>query len=122
MPKDRAVEKSPISFNSFGKDLKEARKILKLSRRGLAEKVGMDDRYLANIENSGYIPSLSLFYDLVTACKLPVEKYFYPENEMQKSNEHERVKLKLAYCPDRYLPMVETVIDEAVKLHEADNA
>jgi transcriptional regulator with XRE-family HTH domain len=65
----------------------------------------MDDRYLANIENSGYIPSLPLFHDLATAVNIPVERYFYPDKEKLESAEHERLKLKLTYCPEKYLPM-----------------
>lgn len=120
MSKEKPIERPPTSFDSFGYDLKEARNILKLSRAALAEKVGMDDRYLANIENSGYIPSLPLFYALVTACNMPVNKYFYPGAEKQGSQEHERLKLKMAYCPEKYLPMVEAVLSEAIKLDEAD--
>ena len=56
---DMQDEKDCTAFNTFGSDLKEARNALGMSRRVLAEKVGMDPRYLANIENSGFIPSLS---------------------------------------------------------------
>ncbi|MGI5899707.1 MAG: helix-turn-helix transcriptional regulator [Christensenellales bacterium] len=97
MPNDRSKEKAPAGFEHFGRDLKEARNILKLSRSALAEKVGMDDRYLANIENSGYIPSLTLFCALVRACKLPIERYFYPDTGRRESSDHERLKLKMAY-------------------------
>ena len=38
-------------FDSFGDDLKAARKALDLTRNKLAEAVGIDPRYLANIEN-----------------------------------------------------------------------
>lgn len=120
MPKEKPIERPPASFDSFGADLKEARNILKLSRAALAEKVGMDDRYLANIENSGFIPSLTLFYSLVTACNMPVDKYFYPDKDKQGSQEHERLKLKIDYCSEKYLPMVEAVISEAIKLEEAE--
>jgi transcriptional regulator with XRE-family HTH domain len=73
MPKEKFNRHLPPSFASFGKDLKEARNILGLTRPKLAEMVHMDDRYLANIENSGYIPSLPLFHDLATAVNIPVE-------------------------------------------------
>ena len=60
MPKERETK----NFVSLGNDLKEARKVLKLSRRVLAEMVNIDPRYLANIENSGSLPSLPVFYQL----------------------------------------------------------
>lgn len=45
-------------FETFGADVKEARKAKNLVRKDLAEKVNIDTRYLANIENEGTIPSL----------------------------------------------------------------
>lgn len=113
--------RSPVAFNSFGNDLKEARKKLKLSRRKFAEIVDMDWRYLANIENSGFIPSLPLFRDLVVASKLPLEKYFSPETDKQESKLHDEVKRKIDDCPEKYLPFVEAVINEAIKQKEAEN-
>jgi len=98
------------AFKDFGSDLKEARIALGISRRQLTEQIGIDPRYLANIENSGFIPSLAYFYDLVTACKLPVDKYFYPETTESDSKVFERIKLKLTQCPENYLPIVEATI------------
>ena len=40
-------------FETFGADVKEARKVKQLSRKTLAEQVNIDWRYLANIENKG---------------------------------------------------------------------
>jgi len=114
-------ERTSTAFNSFGNDLKEARKRLKISRRKLAEMVDMDWRYLANIENSGFIPSLPLFYDLVTACRLPVEKYFTPDIDKQKSKAHEQVKQRINDCPEKYLPFVEAAINEAIRQEEAES-
>ena len=37
-------------FETFGADVQQAREAVKMSRRELAEKVGIDPRYLANIE------------------------------------------------------------------------
>ena len=51
------VEDCP-GFETFGADVKEARKAKNLARKDLAEKVNIDTRYLANIENEGTIPSL----------------------------------------------------------------
>lgn len=44
-------------FETFGADVQQAREAVKMSRRELAEKVGIDPRYLANIELCGTIPS-----------------------------------------------------------------
>ena len=115
-------EKSLAAFNSFGRDLKAARESSGISRRQMHNLIGIDPSYLANIENSGFIPSLSYLYDLVTTCKLPVEKYFFPEREEQESKARDRVKLKLALCPEKYLQIVEATINGILSMDEAEDA
>ena len=56
-------------FETFGADVKEARKAKNLARKDLAEKVNIDTRYLANIENEGTIPSLPVIIQLVKICR-----------------------------------------------------
>ena len=69
------IEDCP-GFETFGADVKEARKAKNLARKDLAEKVNIDTRYLANIENEGTIPSLPVIIQLVKICGLPMERYF----------------------------------------------
>lgn len=118
MPKERETE----NFVRLGADLKEARKVLGLSRRALAEMVNIDPRYLANIENSGSLPSLPVFYQLVKICKLPVERYFFPVDTGQEDKERERAAHKLGLCPKEYLPIIEAAIDGAISLKETEGA
>ena len=72
-------------FETFGADIKEARKAKRLTRKDLAEKVNVDTRYLANIENKGTIPSLPVIIQLVKICGLPMERYFNPTVMRQES-------------------------------------
>ena len=72
------IEDCP-GFETFGADVKAARKAKHLSRKAMAEKVNIDWRYLANIENDGTIPSLPVIIQLIRNCGLPVERYFNPE-------------------------------------------
>jgi len=117
MPKER----NRLPFASFGADIKEARQALGYTQKALAEIIGIDSRYLANIENSGALPSLPIFYELVNRCKLPIERYFYPEAaEARKSKEWERITLKLQVCPERFLSIIEGTIDAAIKLDEIE--
>ena len=116
MPRKRDV----TPFTSFGADVKAARVALDYTQKSLAGAIGIDPRYLANIENSGALPSLPIFYELVKLCKLPVERYFYPEIEALNSQVRERVSLKLHVCPEQYLSIVEGTIDAAIKSDEAD--
>lgn len=40
-------------FETFGGDVKAARQAKRISRKAMAEKINIDWRYLANIENEG---------------------------------------------------------------------
>ena len=111
------VEDCP-GFETFGADIKEARKAKNLARKDLAEKVNIDTRYLANIENEGTIPSLPVIIQLVKICGLPMERYFNPEVMREESKLRQRVSHKLALCPEKYLPIVEATIDGAIKMNE----
>ena len=105
-------------FETFGADVKEARKAKNLARKDLAEKVNIDTRYLANIENEGTIPSLPVIIQLVKICGLPMERYFNPEVMREESELRQRVSHKLKLCPEEYLPIIEGAIDGALKMKQ----
>ncbi len=117
MPRERNTD----YFSNFGKDVKTARSVMKLSRSQLAEIVHIEPRYLANIENSGKVPSIPIFRDIVVACKLPVARYFGLEDRERESATLGRVKLKLDYCQEMHLPIVEYTIEGILKAEEAEN-
>ena len=83
------VEDCP-GFETFGADVKAAREAKRLARKTLAEMVGIEWRYLANIENQGAIPSLPVMIQLIKVCGLPVERYFNPEILREKIEQWQR--------------------------------
>ena len=105
-------------FETFGADVKAARKAKHLSRKAMAEKLNIDWRYLANIENDGTIPSLPVIIQLIRNCGLPVERYFNPEIMREESEQRQRVSHKLKLCPEEYLPIIEGAIDGAMKIEQ----
>lgn len=113
------VEDCP-GFETFGADVKTARKAKHLTRKDLAEKVNIESRYLANIENEGTIPSLPVVIQLIKICGLPVEHYFNPEVMREESEDRKRVSHKLKLCPEQYLPIVEGAIDGALKIKQPE--
>ena len=84
-------------FETFGADVKEARKVKQLSRKTLAEQVNIDWRYLANIENDGTIPSLPVII------------------------QRQRVSHKLKLCPEEFLPIIEGAIDGAIQIQQKND-
>ena len=113
------IEDCP-GFETFGADVKAARKAKQLSRSALADMIHCDSRYLANIENEGTLPSLPVVIQLIKICGLPVERYFNPELMREESAERQRVSHKLQLCPEEYLPIVEGAIDGALRIHEQE--
>ena len=111
------IEDCP-GFETFGADIKAARKAKHLTRKDLAEKVNIESRYLANIENEGTIPSLPVIIQLVKICGLSMERYFNPEVMREESELRQRVGQKLKLCPEQYLPIVEGAIDGALKIEK----
>ena len=105
-------------FETFGADVKEARKVKQLSRKTLAEQVNIDWRYLANIENDGTIPSLPVIIQLIKICGLPVERYFNPEIMREESAQRQRVSHKLKLCPEEFLPVIEGANDGAIHIQQ----
>ena len=112
------VEECP-GFETFGADVKAARKAKHLTRKVLAEMVGVEWRYLANIENKDTLPSLPVIIQLIKVCGLPVERYFNPEVMREESAQRQRVGHKLKLCPEHYLPVIEGAIDGALKIKQS---
>lgn len=63
------IEDCP-GFETFGSDVKAARQAKRISRKAMAEKVNIDWRYLANIENEGAIPSLPVIREAMVTGTL----------------------------------------------------
>lgn len=114
--RDKKERKVCPAFETFGNDLKEARKRLGFSRRVLADMIDMDMRYLAHIENDGFIPALPLFYDLITTCQLPAAKYFDQATDVDNADSEVRksVYTKVKLCPEQYLKIIDSALDGAI--------
>ena len=106
-------------FETFGADVKEARKVKQLSRKTLAEQINIDWRYLANLENDDTIPSLPVIIQLIKVCGLPVERYFNPEVMREESAQRQRISHKLKLCPEQYLAVIEGALDGALKTEKS---
>ena len=84
---------------------------MKMSRQELAEKAGIDPRYLANVELCGTVPSVPVMTQLIRICMLLAKRYFNLELLWKDSQQRQRTNKKLQLCPEQYLPIVEGILD-----------
>ena len=98
-------------FQAFGQAIKGARLNQKLTRDQAAAIIGIDPRYLTNIENKGQHPSLQVFYKLVTYFNLSVDQFFYPADAPDKSTRRRQLDAKLDSLDDRDLIILEATTD-----------
>ena len=74
-------------FSQIGSAIKQARVARRESRKNVSDDMNISPRYLANIENNGQMPSLQIFYELVTRYDLSVDRFFYKNDPALKSPE-----------------------------------
>ena len=102
-------------FETFGADVKAARKQRRLSRQKVAEMLNISQFYLINIENDSKIPSLPIVIQLINIFALPAEKYFNRPITGGESEQRQRVGQKVRMCPEEYLPIIEGALDGALE-------
>ena len=105
-------------FETFGIDVQAARKAMRLTRKEMSGRLGIDQRYLANIELAGNIPSMPVVLKLIRLCQLPAERYFNQELLRRESAAQHRIIHKLRLCPEEYLPIIEAAIDGALSIEK----
>lgn len=103
-------------LGEFGQDLRRAREERGWSRAALAETVNVVPQYIANMEN-GVIPSLPVFYRVVRACKLNVEKYFFPDRLTELEIRQKELVNRVRVCPEEYLPVIRATVDALIKIN-----
>jgi DNA-binding XRE family transcriptional regulator len=105
-------------FRAFGLAIKEARMKQDMTRDQAADVIGIDPRYLTNIENKGQHPSLRVFHKLVTLFQLSVDEFFYPDAEPDKSTRRRQLDNMLDGFDDKDLIIMEATASGIVKAKE----
>mgnify|MGYP002614770935 CR=1 FL=1 len=113
------IEDCP-GFETFGADVKEARKAKNLARKDLAEKVNIDTRYLANIENKGQHPSVQVFLELVSRYHISVDQILYGNEAADKSTERRQFEILLDELTDAEIKIL-TATAQAILDARADS-
>ena len=93
-------------FETFGADVQQAREAVKMSRRELAEKVGIDPRYLANIENKGQHPSVQIFLELMSRYHVSVDQILFGDAEGGKSTASRQLDALVGEMSDREIQIL----------------
>lgn len=94
---------------TLGSILKAAREIAGITIEALAEKAGITERYLYQIENEGKKPSFDVLYKLIRELSISADSIFYPE-KLSKDSEAENLLRMLSACDERSLKVVKATV------------
>ena len=111
-------EENLYDFRAFGLAIKDARIKQDMTRDQAAGIIGIDPRYLTNIENKGQNPSLQVLYKLVTVFNLSVDQFFYPDITPVKSTKRRQLDTVLDGFDDNDLIIMESTASGIVKSKE----
>lgn len=90
---------------TLGNIVKSARQRADITMEGLAEKVGITERYLYRIENEDKKPSYDVLYKLIRELSISPDSIFYPEKP-SKDSEIENLLRMLYSCDERSLEVI----------------
>jgi transcriptional regulator with XRE-family HTH domain len=91
----------------FGRRLKVLRKANKLNQAELAEKVGIETKYLSNIETGRRSPSFEKTVSLARALEVPMSDLFsFGDDEADPKILKRRIEASLAKATPRQLKQI----------------
>ena len=112
-------KKHPFSTQAFGQAVKNARKSRGLTRNQVSEMLNITPRYLMSIENNGQIPSLQVFYDLVTSFDLSVDKLFFGDAKLIQSTRRKQLDTLLGQLREDELIVLEGAVQGLLRARKA---
>lgn len=74
--------------HALGKSVRRARIALGLTQAQVAERIGVDQRTIINIENNRGNPKLEVLFPLVRLLEIDPFEIFYPELEQTEDSAH----------------------------------
>ena len=109
-------------FRPFGLAIKDARIKQDMTREQAAAIIGIDPRYLTNIENKGQNPSLQVFHKIVTLFNLSVDQFFFPNAKPAKSTRRRQIDNVLNSFDEKDLIITESIINGIVQSKEVGDS
>lgn len=107
-------------LRALGLALKQARTQQGLSREKVGAIIGIEPRYLTNIENKGQHPSLDVFYRLVSYFHISVDQFFYAEESPAKGTMRRRIENKMDDMSEHELVILDATADGIIKSRKTD--
>ncbi len=97
-----------IDFKLLGKRIAQRRRELGLKQCTLAEKSGISNNYLSNIENGRSIPSLETFADICIALSITPD--FLLLGTIRTDNIPQSIISNLKLCNDESLSLIDDIV------------
>jgi transcriptional regulator with XRE-family HTH domain len=111
-----------FNANAFGQVVKSARRFRGMTRNAVAEELSITPRYLMSIENSGQMPSLQVFYDLVTLFDISADRLFYYDEPLGRTPRRKALDTLLEQLPEEDIAIVEGTVQGIFKARKAFDA
>lgn len=93
-----------INDIKFGEYFRNARLELHLTQDQFAEKVGISLSYYKDLERNIAIPSLKVFFQIVTTLNLSVDNIIYKKQNFSK--EYDSLQVMLTRCNEKQLAVI----------------
>lgn len=107
-----------FDFTAFGQAIKAARMERKESHQDVSDAMNISPRYLANIENKGQMPSLQIFYELVTRYSISVDQFFFPDKVSGKNSQRRQLDALLDDMSDTGIRIVTATAKEVAEVEK----
>ena len=95
----------------FGKRLKEIRKTNNLSQAELADKLGVDEKYISRLETGVSTPSFGMMIRLSDALNTDIKSFFTFDGNKTRSEIIERINYRLKCASDDNIRIVDKIIE-----------
>lgn len=102
----------------LGDAVRKARVMLDLTQRSLAEKLGVDERTILNIESYHGNPEMKNLFPLVRTLNIDPWEIFYPELE-QENPSFRQLRIELKECSDAEIAALIPVVEAALNIVKA---
>jgi len=95
-----------FDFLELGQAIQKSREKQRITRKELAEELGISARHLQSIEKEGQYPSFRLFIQLVTMFHISVDQYIHPDAPTGKTTLRRRLDVLLYTFDDAELTII----------------